>query len=157
VEVELEQTFETFRSLLSLVVTVFTVLVTADGALVGYAVTNRAAMLVGVGAVFPLSGCILLLSTGRIVAMAVDTGVSIERGSLDNKDRFFWSLTASITPTFLSKIKAITLIEELEARERELRLGAIVPAFFPRLLLVLALLQLLATPVLWLVFSWPLL
>lgn len=159
-EIELEQTFETFRALFRLVVSIFTILITANVTLVGYAMANQTALMLGMGAIFPLGGLAILVFVGRMFVPLLHTALTIESEIKHRPDLFFWSLAAVMAGSSVPRFRSIAALEEPQERLVQLRqqFGNFVP--FGRLtswgLLILAVLQVLAVPFVHFVSGWPL-
>lgn len=158
-EIELAQSFETFRALLALVVSTFAILVAANVALVGYAIANQRALIFIVGALFPLAGLGILLLVGRMLVPTFYTALMIENEIERHSNLFFWSFLEVMARSSVPKFRAVTALEDPQEQMASLRrFGPYMP--FGRFtfwgLVMLAALQVLAALLLSLVFAWPL-
>jgi hypothetical protein len=159
-EIELAQSFETFRALLALPVSAFAILVAANVALVGYALTNQRALVLGTGGLFPLAGLAILLLVGRMLVPTFYTALKIENELEHHPDLFFWSFLEVMARSSVPRFRSVIALDDSQERMASLRrrFGSYMPLgrFTPWGLLALAALQVLAVPLLNLVFGWPL-
>jgi hypothetical protein len=156
-EIELAQSIETFRSLLNLVVSTFSILITANVALLGYAIANQRALLIGIGAIFPLAGLAVLYFVGRLIVPAIYTGLTIENQIQNRPDLFFWSLLAVMAGSSIPKLALIINIQDPKERLKSLRqFGGYMPFGHVTIwgLLILSGIQVIAAPILAIVFNW---
>jgi len=121
-KLQLQQSLETYRAQMSLLVQICTVLVVADATTVGYAVQQQLAGIIWVGAIFPLTIYLIIRTVFRLNLPILATAVSIESEYPDTAVMGLMStFTAmAISPTFFERLRSATAIEPEAARLKAL-------------------------------------
>lgn len=157
-ELELQEAFENYRTILKLVVSIFTLLVTANITVIGYALANKVTILFAAGAIFPIAGLLLLLFFGRMFVPITYTAFMIEQTTTNRPDCFWGVLLAMMASSTIPKIKGILEIEDPQERVKQLSKQLSGFLSFGGLTfwgaLILSLLQIIAIPALHYIFGW---
>lgn len=161
VKTQLEQAFETFRSQFSLLVQIITILVLGDVTIIGYAISAQIAGIVLLGTIFPFMILYILYRMNKLAIPVIYTAVGIEnKYGGDDTDWLASTYAATIiTAEFVSKLKAISSIQNAAERTKQLRelksplIGG--SKGLTRIALVLlAIGQIVAPAILYLYFNW---
>jgi hypothetical protein len=159
---QFDQAVETFRTQISLIIQIATVLVVANATVVGYAMSQRTSGILFVGILFPIIILFLADTIFRSTVPIIYTAVSLElEYGNGGSDWLASTFLAFIAPAkYVEKLKAICSIENDDERAKQLRSLAS-PLFGKRsrmklTLIMIAFLELIAPLILYLVFGWPL-
>jgi len=158
---QFEQSIETYRAHMKLLIQVITALVVANVAVVGYAIRERIASIVLISGLFPLTVWLLSYIVFRLSFPLFYTMISIEGKYDDDGPDWLMSTFLAFTrsPEYIMKLRSVSSITGLERRMEELRsmplpwlgsgkgIGRI-------LLLLVALIQVGVSVVLVLFFNW---
>jgi len=158
---QLQQSIETYRIMLSLMVQICTVFVVADATTVGYAVQQRFAGALWVGLIFPITMLIVIRVVFRLTIPVLGTAVSIEARYRDAEVSGLIStfLAVAVSPQFLDRLRAASTLEA-EAERTKALAGIGKPYIFAggrpvKLLLLLVILGQAVAPVfLWHFAGW---
>ncbi len=107
-KLQLQQSIETYRLQMSLLVQVCTVLILADASVVGYAIQQRLAGIIWVGALFPLGMLMIIHIVVRLTLPIVATAVCIETKYKDPAVPGLVStfLSYAVEPAFIDEIRS---------------------------------------------------
>lgn len=117
------QSMQTYRAQFTLLVQIATVLVIADVTIVGYAITERIASLLLIGALFPLGILYSIYAVYRLTLPVVYTIISLENkyGGL-NANRFASTFLAFIrSPEYVDTLRSIGSVGDPWERIERLR------------------------------------
>lgn len=162
VKVELEQALETFRTQLSLLVQIVTILVIADATVVGFAVSTQIAGILLIGPLFPIMIIVITSIVFRLAKPVVYTAVSLEHKYGDRSAAWLAStfLSSTVSTEYVAQLKEISSVQDSAERMRRLR-SVPAPSFggtdvrVTRVaLIVIAVGQVIAPVVLSLCFGW---
>ncbi|HEY5175602.1 MAG TPA: hypothetical protein VII95_08570 [Terriglobales bacterium] len=124
---QLQQSVETYRVQLSLLVQICTVLVLADATTVGYSIQQRLAGLLWVGAVFPVVMIMCARVVGRMSVPVLATAITIEAKYNDPEVGGLIStfVAVAISPGFAERLTAAAMLDDRSSRAKALSaLGA---------------------------------
>jgi hypothetical protein len=121
-KLQLQQSLETYRAQISLLVQICTVLVVADATTVGIAVQQQLAGIIWVGVIFPITIYLIIRTVFRLTLPILATAISIEGEYRDPAIPGLMSTFAAlaISPTFFERIKSVTAIKSEAARLKAL-------------------------------------
>ncbi len=161
-KVQLQQSVETYRVQLSLLVQICTVFVVADATVVGYAIQQRLAGFMWAGLVFPYGILSMMHIIARLTLPILATAVHIEAKYRDPEASGLMStyLASAVSPMFVEKMRA-AMMHPTES-ERASALAALpsphLSALTSRMVVIGVLLAQTIVPfVLWKFAGWPLL
>jgi hypothetical protein len=118
---QLQQSIETYRVQLSLLVQICTVFVVADAATVGYGLQQRLAGALWVGLVFPVAMLMVMKGIVRLTIPILATAVSIEAKYRDSDGGLMSTFVAvAISHHFLEQIRSAALLTTEPARAKAL-------------------------------------
>ena len=122
-KLELQQSIETYRVQMSLLVQICTVLVVADATTVGYAIQQKLAGIIWVGIVFPVTMFLVIRVIFRLTLPVLATAIAIESKYRDPEVAGLLSnfVSTSISPTFLPRLREASLIESESERIKAIR------------------------------------
>lgn len=157
-----QQAIETYRTQLSLLVQIMTVLVLADATVAGYAITTQIASVWLIGALFPMIIRVVSIIALRLMAPVLLTAVSVERKYRIDGVPLLAStfISATITPQYLRQLMDICDITDPEELRRKLDLLP-KPSFTMKgsrfirdALVAIAIGQILVALICWLLLGW---
>ena len=121
-KMQLQQSIETYRVQLSLLVQICTVFVVADATTVGYAVQQRLGAVLWVGLIFPVSIILVIRVVVRMSIPILATAVSIETRYANPEIGGFVStfVAATISQDFLNRIRSAGMLNDEQLRTRAL-------------------------------------
>jgi hypothetical protein len=121
-KLQLQQSLETYRAQMSLLVQISTVLVLADATTVGIAVQQQLAGIIWVGVIFPITIYLIIRTVFRLTLPVLATAVSIEAEYRDTAVLGLMSTFAAlaISPVFYERIKVTVAIQPEAARLKAL-------------------------------------
>jgi hypothetical protein len=162
VRLQYQQAIETYRTQLSLLVQIITVLVLADATVAGYAITTQIASVWLIGPLFPIMILVVSVIVFRLMAPILLTAVSIEKRY--QADNISWLastfISAAVSPQYLNQLRDISYITDAEEVTRRLNLlprptfSATGSRFTWIALVVLAAGQVLVALACWLFLGW---
>jgi hypothetical protein len=122
-KLQLQQSIETYRVQMSLLVQICTVLVVADATTVGYAIQQKLAGIIWVGTVFPITMYLIIRVIFRLTLPVLATAIAIESKYKDPEVAGLMSnfVSISISPTFFPRLRAASLIEDESGRIKALQ------------------------------------
>jgi hypothetical protein len=122
-KLQLQQSIETYRVQMSLLVQICTVLVVADATTVGYAIQQKLAGIIWIGVVFPVTMFFIIRVIFRLTLPILATAIAIESRYKDIEVAELMStfVSVSISPTFFPSLRAASLIEDESERIRALQ------------------------------------
>ncbi len=129
-KLQLQQSIETYRVQMSLLVQMCTVLVVADATTVGYGIQQKLAGIIWVGMIFPVTMFLVIRVIFRLTLPVLATAIAIESRYKDTEVPGLMSnfISVSVSPTFFPTLKAASLIEDETERTKALQ-GLRRPAF----------------------------
>ncbi|MGD0293722.1 MAG: hypothetical protein ABSB30_07690 [Terracidiphilus sp.] len=162
---QLQQSIETYRVQLSLLVQIHTILIVGDATFIGYAITQRLAGVIWFGLVFPVAMILMSRQIHRLTIPILATAVWIESRYADSDVGGLVStfLSTVVSPSLLEYIRAADLPDDKAERERLLAALYHKPFSFggktrmSKILLFITVLQVVAPVLLWRLADWGLL
>ncbi|MBN8654968.1 MAG: hypothetical protein J0M11_04460 [Anaerolineae bacterium] len=121
---QLTQAMETYRSQLSLLVTIITVLVVANATVVGYALTTQIASIFFIGSLFPIGILVVARIIFGLSLPVIYTAVNIEKNYVNLIDMDWLASTfisVTVAPEYYDKLIQISLMKNRAERIKELR------------------------------------
>lgn len=121
-KIQLQQSVETYRVQLSLLVQICTVFVVADATTVGYALQQRVAGIFWIGLIFPLTMFLIVQVVFRLSLPVLATAISIETKykDADVVGLMTTFVAVGMSRTFLEQLRAASLLESEQARTKAL-------------------------------------
>ena len=161
VQLQLEQAYETFRTQITLMVSVLTILIIANVTVIGYGISQEKAGIILIGTIFPMAVAYAIYRVNKMMIPVLYTAVRLE--ALFGEDEDDWLAT-----TFLGSTASTAVMKALQeikpGSTQETRLSELkqvkITVFgkgggFTRIMLVIATVgQLIAPIVLTLFFGW---
>lgn len=122
-KLQLQQSIETYRVQMSLMVQICTVLVVADATTVGYGVQQKMAGIIWVGIVFPVTMFLLIRVIIRLLVPVLATALAIEAKYKDPEIAGLMScfVMVAISPVFAASLRSALLLESEGARIKALK------------------------------------
>jgi len=160
---QLQQSVETYRVQLSLLIQVCTVFVLADATTVGYGIQQKLAGIFWIGIIFPVAIAVVFRVVAQLTIPILATAVSIETNYADPKVCGLVStfVAVAVSQPFLEQLRAAATLDTELGRSKAL--SAIKkPYLFAGgrsakfVLLLVALCQAIGPIFLWLFAGWPL-
>lgn len=160
---QLQQAIETYRTQLTLLIQILTILVVGDVTVTGVALNTKVAAAIGLGAVFPLAMVYVGSSVFRLSIPLIYCAVRIE--TIHSRDRTGGLMSTFIAFTqsagYLREMQAIARDESLESqtkRLKKIKAPAIRASIISGRLIMfgLAILHVVVAAVLCVKFGWPL-
>lgn len=120
---QFEQAVETYRTQLSLLVQIATVLIIADATVVGYALSMQIASILLLGSMFPVAILFMMQVVYRLTLPIFYSAVSLESEYVHREaDSLASTFVAFInSPEYLAKLRAISSIQNPEERIEQLK------------------------------------
>ena len=121
-KVQLQQSVETYRTQLSLLIQVCTVFVLADATTVGYGIQQQLAGILWIGLVFPLSIAVVFRVVARLTIPILATAVSIEANYAGPQAFGLVStfVAVAISHPFLEQLRVAAILKSEPERTRAL-------------------------------------
>jgi hypothetical protein len=118
--IQLQQSIETYRVQISLLVQICTVLTIADATVVGYAVSQKLAGVIWVGVIFPVSMILAtrLILRSTIPVLAIAVGIELKHGDPKVGGLISTFLSTTVSPSLMAHIKNAVVVEEEDVRNR---------------------------------------
>lgn len=115
---QLEQSIQTYRTGLTVLAQIITVLIIANGTVVGYALTGKTAGFFFIGALFPLLIIFLTRMVGKLFVPAVFTSYSIEKyfDAAGHDCLMTTGISMICSEEFLEKLEKIRRLSQTDAR-----------------------------------------
>ncbi len=163
VQLQLEQAYETFRTQITLLTSVLTILIIANVTIIGYGISQEKAGIILIGAIFPMTVAYIIYRVNKMMIPVIYTAVRLE--ALFGEDEDDWLATTFLGSNTSSEVmKALQEIKpgsSQETRLSELRRVKITVfgkgSGFTRMMLVIATIgQFFAPVVLTAFFGWEL-
>jgi hypothetical protein len=122
-KLELQQSIETYRVQMSLLVQICTVLVIADATTVGYAIQQKLAGIIWVGIVFPITMFLIIRVVFRLTLPILATAIGIEARYKDTEMPGLMSnfVAVAISPTFFTRLRSASLLDDESERIKALQ------------------------------------
>jgi hypothetical protein len=164
-KLQLQQALDTFRTQMSLLVQICTVMIIADCTVIGYSLANKAAVVLMVGSLFPILIRYTVEAIGRLSIPVLYSAVSIEQRygahDVDGLISTFLSFTSS--PEYVQKLRGIASVSGpncFTERMSQLRLlrrprlsrRSLVSRWLP---VIITIVQIGAGPILHFALGWP--
>lgn len=161
-KLELQEAINTFRTGLSVLVQIVTVLVVANVSILGYAISYKMTGIIFLGALIPLLIIVITRMVSNLLVPAVYTAYAIEKhaGQSQHDNLMQIGITVLSSPDFIQKLDEISQQDGLAARAESLRdlnfslLGTQKNLIF-LILGLISLLQLLIPFILSSIYHWP--
>jgi hypothetical protein len=117
-KLQLQQSIETYRVQMTLLVQICGVFVLADGTMVGFAIQQRLAGIIWVGLVFPVTMFLIIRIVYRLTLPVIATAVTIETKYHDGDMTGLMSLfiALGVSQDILLQLRSTALFENEEAR-----------------------------------------
>ncbi len=153
---ERAEIFETYRSSFRMLISTMTFLTTADVTFIGYAMSNKSAMLIFVASLFPIMSLVVLFMFSRIFGAIFFSGMRISESEGDAASLFFSSSLLLAKPKLYHELKSIAELDDTYKQLNRLLLvkNKFIPPFSLTITLVVALLQTCGSLLLWHFFGW---
>jgi hypothetical protein len=163
VKSQIQQSLESYRSNLSVLVQMLTVLIVGNVTVVGFALNRQSSGIFLVGVVFPIIAFYLIHKINAMLIPALFTAVTLEQKYGGKTDNWLAStiLSAGLSPEAMEEMMEIANITDYNSRMRKLR-KASVPPFRKGIglvrfsLLLIAIGQIVSPFLLTLLFGWKL-
>ncbi|MCA9742236.1 hypothetical protein KC734_11890 [candidate division KSB1 bacterium] len=160
-KLELQEAINTFRTGLSVLVQIVTVLVVANVSIIGYALSNKMSGVIFLGTLIPLLIIVITKMVSRLLIPAVFTAYSVEKsfGETGHESLMRIGLSVLSTAAFLKQlddIEAKSALKERATGLRELRFALLGPqqSFIFTILSLISLMQLIIPFLLTYLFHW---
>jgi hypothetical protein len=159
---QLGQAIQSYRSALTVLVQIMTVLIIANVTIWGYAINYKTAGLIFIGAIFPLLTIYLFSLVGRLLSPIVFTAYHAEKQMSRESDSSLMRLGISVLSgeKFISQLEKISDMESRPERLEKLRkLNFLIlghrQGIANSILVLISILQLIAPFLLSSLFGWP--
>ena len=159
---QLDQSIQTYRSGLTVLVQIMTVLIVANVTVWGYAINYQISGIIFIGAIFPLLTIYLIYLVGRLLAPVVFTAYHVEKQLGGESHTYLMRLGISVLSgeTFISQMEKIGETESQPAQLEGLRkLNFLIlgtrQGIANSILVLISILQLIAPVLLSYFFGWP--
>lgn len=161
IKLQIDQAIKTLRTQLSLGTQIATLLIIADVSIVGYAINNKIAGILFIGALFPIMFWIIYYRLKRLMLPVIYTAVTLENkyGGDDSDWLVSTFVSTIISVEYIESLKEISKIQDpVERIESLKKLG--LPKFFgatkvfTTIFFIVLFLQLLLPIILYRIFEW---
>lgn len=153
---ERAEIYETYRSLIRLIVSTLTFLTTANVTIIGFAFNNKSAMLVLFGSLFPILMLFFVFLSSRLAFTIFFCGMRSRSENEEQKVPFFSTALFLAKPELYQELKKIIAIDNFDDQLFKLQQikNKFMPPYTLTILIAFALLQVLAALYLSIYFNW---